>query len=290
MLRKKSCDKALPSCQFCTSRNLPCRYDTSTAKKGGKRKYNPGRNFVLSTISQHAQDVTQQLPSPVSLNGNIVSEDQLSLCMSLPQPVDETLNIIVQHFLELTNMTSDFVIDGYLQAFSRWLPAVSCDSVRREGLQYRKERRLPRAHYNVLILAMLLNILPTLGRTARPSLAVQALLYTATKSAFAQVQTSTCTSLRLAQAALLIALREYACIRPDAAYVSVMTCTAMVQLLGGKSSSTETYADDPRTDSSLSAPMHIKGLTIAVALCERYDQYGYGRLRELELMMVSIAG
>ena len=273
-LRKKACDKALPACGFCASRRLLCRYDISAPKSKGWRIYIPGRHFVPlqssspPSVSPQAKTVTRQLPSPESQQDHTPIHHSSLYVFS--QSVEESLNQLVQHFTELTKLTCDNIIDRYSQAFHKWLPVVSSDSFRREASRYR-EGRLPPADFTVLLLAMLLTILPALDPSLRPPRASQEFLYTTTKSAFSQAQASICTSLRLVQAALLIALREYTCVRPEAAYISMMTCAGLARVVGIGITSVRTTRDAPKTSNSRLEEMERENLAWAIAMLERYE-------------------
>ncbi|MBE3045607.1 fungal specific transcription factor domain-containing protein, partial [Candidatus Bathyarchaeota archaeon] len=114
------------------------------------------------------------------------------------------------------NLTYDGIIERYFTSgFHTSFPIISPDSLRHEASQYR-EGRLPPADFTVLLLAILLIISPPLDYSRHRI--TQEFLYTTTKAAFSQAQTSITTSLRLLQAAVLITLREYTCARVDAAY------------------------------------------------------------------------
>ncbi len=188
-----------------------------------------------------------------------------------PQSVEESLNQLAQHFTKLTKLTSDDIIDRYFQDFHKLLPIVSPDSFRPEASWYREEGRLPPADLTVLLLAMLLIILPTLDTSVRPSHATQELLYTTTKSAFSQAQASICTSLRLVQAALLVALREYTCVRPAAAYISMMTCVALARVMGIGMTSVRTTRGTQKISDSPLEEMERENLAWAIAMLERYE-------------------
>lgn len=275
MLRKKACDKVLPACGFCASRRLHCRYDISVPKSKGRRIYNPGRHFVPlqypspPSVSPQAKTVTRQPPFPGSQQDHTpVHHSSLYV---FPQSVEESLNRLAQHFTELTKLTCDNIIDRYFQASHKWLPVVSPDSFRQEASRYREEGRLPPADFTVLLLAMLLIILPALDPSLRPLRASQELLYTTTKSAFSQAQASICTSLRLVQAALLIALREYTCVRPEAAYISMMTCAGLARVVGIGITSVRTTRDAQKKSDSRLEEMERENLTWAIAMLERYE-------------------
>ena len=275
MLRKKACNKVLPACGFCASRQLLCRYDISAPKSKGRRTYNPGKHFVPlrspspPSVSSQAKTVTQQLPFPESQQDHIpIHHSSLYL---FPQLAEESLDQLVQHFSKFTKLTSDNIIDRFFQAFHKWLPVVSPDSLRREALRYREEGRRPPADFTVLVLAMLLSIFPTLDPSLRSPRASQELLYTTTKSAFSQAQASICTSLRLVQAALLIALCEYTCVRPESAYISTMTCAGLARVVGIGIMSVRTTRDAQKTSDSRLEEMERENLAWAIAMLERYE-------------------
>ena len=275
MLRKKACDKALPACGFCARSLLLCRYDTARSKSKGRRTYNPGRHFVPlqsasplpPSLSPQAETVTRQLPSHRSQEAHHpVHHSSLYI---FPQSVEESLNRLVQHFIELTKLTCDNIIDHYFETFQRWLPVVSPVSFRWEASRYR-EGRLPPADFTVLLLAMLLMIIPTLDPSLRPPRASQELLYMTTKSALSQAQASICTSLRLVQTALLIALREYTCVRPEVGYISMMTCVGLARVMGIRITLVRTTTDRLKPSHSQSEDMEREKLAWAIAMLERY--------------------
>jgi len=274
MLRKKACDKALPVCGFCASRRLLCRYDISAPKSKDQRAYNPGRHFVPlrfpspPSVSPQAKAMTRQL-LPESQKDHIPIH--YSSLYVLPQSVEESLHQLAQQFTELTKLTYDNIIDRYFQAFHKWLPVVSPDSFRREASRYQEEGRLPPADFTVLLLAMLLIVLPALDPSLRPPRASQEFLYITTKSAFSQAQASICTSLRLVQAALLIAQREYTSVRPEAAYISMMTCAGLARVLGVGITSVRTTRDAQKTSDSRLEKMERENLAWAVVMLERYE-------------------
>jgi len=189
----------------------------------------------------------------------------------LPQSVEESLHQLAQQFTELTKLTYDNIIDRYFQAFHKWLPVVSPDSFRREASRYREEGRLPPADFTVLLLAMLLIVLPALDPSLPPLRASQEFLYTTIKSAFSQAQASICISLRLVQAALLIALREYISVRPEAAYISMMTCAGLARVLGIGITSVRTTRDAPNRSDSRLEKMERENVAWAIAMLERYE-------------------
>ena len=276
MLRKKACDKALPACGFCASRRLLCRYDISAPKSKGRRTYNPGRHFVPlqspspPSVSPQAKTVTQELPSPESQQDQTPIHRSSLYVFPLSVSVEESLNQLIQHWFQLTKLTCDNIIDRYFQTFHKWLPVISPDSFRREALRYRKEGRPPPADFTFLLLAMLLMILPTLDPSLRPPRASQELLYTTTKSAISQAQASICTSIRLVQAALLIALREYTCVRPEAAYISMMTCAGLARVVGIRMTLARNTRDAQKTRDFQFEETEEENLAWAIAMLERY--------------------
>ena len=225
----------------------------------------------LSPPSVHHQTktVTQQLPLPESQQDR--SPIHPSCHYIFPQSEDDSLDQLAQQFTKLTKLTYDNIIDLYFQDFRKWLPVVSSDSFRREASQYQKEGRLPPADFTVLILAMLLMILPALDPSLHLPYTSQELLYMTTKSAFSQAQASICSSLRLVQVAFLIALREYIYVRPEAAYISMMTCMGLARIVGIITTSVGTMRDAQKTSDSQVEEMERVNLAWAIATLERYE-------------------
>ena len=276
-LRKKACDKALPVCGFCANHQLPCRYDISASRSKHRRAYNPGRHFVAlqsrsaRSVSPQAEAILQQLPCPPGQKDH--TPIQYSGLYILPESVDESLNRLVQHFNELTGLTYDNITDRYFQACHRWLPIVSPDSFYREASRYREERRLPPADFTALFLAMILITLPAYDPALRPPLTSQVFLYMATKFALSQAQTSICTSLRLIQASLLIALREYKSVQPEAAYITMMTCMGLTRVLGIGIASLRTTRDVQSTCGYRLEKIERENTVWAAAMLERYEGF-----------------
>ena len=250
--RKKACDKRLPACGFCASRRLQCRYFVSAPKSRGRRSYHPGKNFVLLgslsppiTTSQ-APTWPLQLPSLAS-QGHQSSTSHTDI-HAPREPLENSLHQQAQYYLRLNKLTHDELLGHYFDASHNWLPIISQNRLGREALQYREQQGVPPpADFTVLILAMLLIVLPTLEPTLQQPHVSHELLYAATKTAFSQVQVSMCTSLRLIQAILLITVREYQCIRPEAAYVSLTTGAGLARIakIGIRSMRTTECACNP---------------------------------------------
>jgi hypothetical protein len=189
------------------------------------------------------------------------------------QSVDESLHQLAQHLTELTQLTEEDIIDRYFENFHKWLPVVSPDSFCREASRYREERRVPPAGFTVILLAMLQIILPALEPALRPSGAKRDLVYTSVKSAFAQAQASVCTCVRLVQVAILIALHEYVCVRPQSAYVSMMTCVGLAQVLGIGVKLVGDTRDVERPSNPFVEETETQNLVWAIAMLERYDEH-----------------
>lgn len=144
----------------------------------------PLQSLSPPSVSPQAKAITRQLPSPESQKDHTPIHH--SSLYVVPQSLEESLNQPTQRFTELTKLTYDNIVDRYSQAFHRWLPVVSPDSLRRETSRYREEGRLSPADFTGLLLAMLLIVLPALDPSLRPPRACQGSLYRATTSAFSQ--------------------------------------------------------------------------------------------------------
>ena len=219
------------------------------------------------SVAPQGKRPTRQLPFPES------EQDYTGIHSSLhflKLPVEVSINQLAQHFTKLAGLTHDSIIDRYFEAFHKWLPVVSPDSLRQEVSWYREEGRLLLADFIVLLLAMLQIVLPSMDPILRPPSATQELLYRVTKSAFSQAQASIGTSLRLVQAGLLIALREYICVRPEAAYVSVMTCVGLARMAGIETALARTKEDSQEISDSRLEEMERENVAWAIPMLERY--------------------
>lgn len=130
---------------------------------------------------------------------------------------------------------------------------------------------IPTPDFSILILAMcLITPPPRLGDTPQaPPLSRQG-LYIITKSLFAQAQAALCSSIPLVQAIFLIASCEYVCGRPEAAYISICTCSGLVRALGIRDGSGGVAEDRTRNASiELGSPeVERANITSAIAMLE----------------------
>lgn len=224
-LRKKACDKAIPSCAFCLSRGLSCRYDTyAPDKRKSVYCYNPGRNFVVLP--------TEADSSP---SNSVATATSQTADAGFASQLDNDIGTVAEHAKSLMGTLAISPSELGAQYFDRchdWLDVISPTFFR--GLLVPKEpgNTMP-ADASILILSMwLLTSLTTLNQEtntktgnfrARP-------LYNRIKSLLSQAQSEMCVSIPLIQAGLLLAECEYACVRPKAAYVTVAMCIAMARM------------------------------------------------------------
>lgn len=125
----------------------------------------------------------------------------------------------------------------------------------------------------MVVLAMLQIVLPALEAPMRASTARRDLVYTSVRSAFAQAQASVCTSVGLVQAGVLIALHEYVCVRPESAYISMMTWAGLAQILGiGLKSVSGTRVGERLSDSFVEEK-EMGNIVWAIAMVERYNTH-----------------
>ncbi|OJJ43872.1 hypothetical protein ASPZODRAFT_135906 [Penicilliopsis zonata CBS 506.65] len=131
----------------------------------------------------------------------------------------QVVGIIKQTQLSIGDINARF-----FRHFHCWLPVISPRLFREE---YECDSREPSADFSILLLAMcLLTACPARTTTLSPPMTLDA-LYLTTRMLFAQVQALIPASTRLVQAGLLIAAYEYACGRPQAAFISMGTCARM---------------------------------------------------------------
>jgi hypothetical protein len=236
-LRKKACDKALPTCSFCVQRHFHCFYKYARPEIKRPRKYNPGKHFVsLGNLSESDGSV-------VVHPRNLPSLEQASF--------GESINRLVRDAARLTQLSIDAIITHYFQLYDSWLPVISTDIFGHEIPNYRAKGHFRRGSSSVLFLAMLLNVLPSLDDPSRPSRDDQEFLYRATKSAVAGVLASGPCTLSLVQTSYLLAMREYTCTRLEAAYISITTCGSMANILSLKTPDESTSHEETVTQTNL---------------------------------------
>lgn len=276
MSRKKACDKALPACGFCFSRQLHCRYDISVQKSHSRRRYNPGRHFVAipspspPSVSDPGRGISRPLRSLVS--GQDDTHTRWSSLYTVPQAsLEDSLNRVAQSLINSTNFTYDGIVERYFAGFHTSFPIISPGTLRREASLYREEGRLPSADFTVLLVAILLILSPPIKHSLLAPGVTREILYTTAKTAFFQAQASITTSLRLVQAAVLITLREYTGGRADAAYVSIMTCLGMARISGITTAMLRTRDVETEGDFRVDT-LERENVTWAIAMLERYDR------------------
>ncbi|KAH8807471.1 hypothetical protein F5884DRAFT_342268 [Xylogone sp. PMI_703] len=227
-VRKKACDKALPACGFCTARKLTCRYDFSSRK--GQRQHNPGRNFVpLATLCSSNELDLEQPDQHMHLSASPLSQCSL---YTPSQSLNESVNQRVQEMIRRINHSVDSVGDQYFRTFHYRYPIISSELFYQTASKYRGANAPP-ADFSILLLGMaLVTISPTLSRSSSSTSPSREWFYSTTKSLFALTQAAACASLPLVQVAFLIAAYEYICGRPEAAYISIGTCSSLTQVLG----------------------------------------------------------
>ncbi|KAK0758824.1 hypothetical protein N5P37_008308 [Trichoderma harzianum] len=209
--RKGKCDKALPQCGHCRSRN------------GGKCEYPSGlrpSNAHSSLIALQAQQRVVQQPFPPSffLDMNIFRQARLEL----PRP-SLAVPAYVSDFLggdeEVRQMVTTFFSNVYA-----YMPCISKTWI----YQHLLSPLTPvHADSTLLLLSMqLINWTPTASESPKSP------AYIAAKQFFFELENAGNLSIRLVQAGIFIALYELGhCIYP-AAYMSVGTCARHAVALG----------------------------------------------------------
>jgi hypothetical protein len=209
-IRKKRCDKALPSCGYCSKRSLICRYEDSPRAvvshypTGGA---SPSLNALLMQIA------SLFAPSPGSE----------------PMALDDLINLQVCRIMQLTNLSFHEICKRFFHNFHRWLPVVSSKLLHENAAYYRQDA--PPADFSVLLASMcLITVQPPTDTTSSPISPES--LYVTVRMLFVHVQSIICASTSLVQAGVLIAVYEYANGRPDAAHISIGACARMAYTVG----------------------------------------------------------
>ncbi|KAH7309832.1 hypothetical protein B0I35DRAFT_440699 [Stachybotrys elegans] len=198
--RKKACDKTLPSCGFCVSRNLTCRYDEPDPTEGRVRSYNPGRYFV--PIEYPEAD-----PPTLVAPGNSIGQR-------------------VSRLLQRLNTSPEEVKRRYAETARQWPPILHPEAA--------SSSTIDGTSGSVLILSLALLVkFPELPSKEQAIAGAETKIsfYNSVKSIFGEAQAIDGISVPLLQAGLLVATHEYISARPSAAFVTIGTCKAMLHIL-----------------------------------------------------------
>ncbi|KAF2731631.1 hypothetical protein EJ04DRAFT_554565 [Polyplosphaeria fusca] len=226
-LRKKACDKSLPSCGFCKRKNIFCHYESES--RGPRRAYHPGRNFVAVPTSPSPGDSSNELNTIEAL----VDPTSQSMVYASPQSFDKYVYRHARHTIRTANLTPERIGQDHFRTFDRLLPIVSPELFRHVVLKFEDTATVPPADSSILLLSMLLARGLSDSTPAPPSHSLdRKSIYMAVKALVSQAQAAICTSLQLVQAAFLIAACEYLSGRPETAYASFMSCMGMSRILG----------------------------------------------------------
>lgn len=189
-----------------------------------RRRYHPGRNFVaLST------DLSPPRPSNENVQDNRLGLLFDSLIHTSPHSLDEHIYLHVRQLLHAASLTVTSVGEHYFRIFDRSLPIVSLTAFDEIASQFQDEAATPPTTCSILLLGMLLVSGPP-STTSHD----RTIMYRTTKALMSQVQAHAGVSLRLVQANLFIAAAEHIAGRPEAAYVSALSCIAMQRVLGAQ--------------------------------------------------------
>ncbi len=245
--RKKACDKALPVCGFCIKRDILCDYATTKPRQGGRR-HNPGRNFVAVPTPPASANSWDELDTTPACN--------VPVFQSTSQSLDTYVHRHACRILQATNLSWEGVGYRYFRTFDRSLPIISAELFNQVLLKL-GNTITPPADHSLLLLGMLLAIevpeLETIAMTLKALVAqAQAVLYT---------------SLQLIQAAFLIAACEYLTGKPEAAYVSIVSCIGMARVLG--IGGTQTNPPRSVVGGCGSRSMELANVAWAIAMLER---------------------
>ncbi|RFU31442.1 hypothetical protein B7463_g4874, partial [Scytalidium lignicola] len=196
--RKKKCDKVLPRCGYCVRKRVGCGYGSRP------RNHDHTRPVSFPLVSSHA------IPSA-------------------PATSEANLYLQAHRLIRATGQFVDDISVRYFRGMHPYLPIISRMRFHSSLITL---GTTPSAGFSVLLLSICLaTSSPQLewltGHAANTQAIDRRSLHLATKSLLAQVQGSFPPSIHLIQAALLLAVYEYAQGRPDEAFVSIAGCARM---------------------------------------------------------------
>ncbi|KAH8691638.1 hypothetical protein BGW36DRAFT_55389 [Talaromyces proteolyticus] len=225
-VRKRGCDKGLPSCSYCNSRNLLCEYSSVSAPK--KPSASELRKMYLPVMVPPQPTPDFQRGLCPSVRASVILMDAvIDWLPSQPlaadrlleiQTVDDLLYRQVYRIIQTTGLFLDDITIHFFQSIHRWIPIIS-----RSRLQETLVGNCcpwP-ADLSILLLTMCLVVYQD---TSEPSTPDVETLYLSTKMLFAHIQSVIPISTNLIQASILIAFFEYARFQVDAAFISLGLC------------------------------------------------------------------
>ncbi|KAL2843927.1 hypothetical protein BJY01DRAFT_215310 [Aspergillus pseudoustus] len=226
--RKKKCDKRLPYCGFCMRKGLECDYQYPVARStvGATVCAWDAQAIRLTPFARSSlllmDTVSSATPSHLVLSRSITPKSASSL--------DATIYLQVQRIIDATGQSVAFTVQRYLEGIYNFVPVLSRPLLESFFLA---PRATPTPDLSILLLALCLITYhaslvthgPDQGSEIEPET-----LYLATKSLFAQVQSTSRPSIWSVQAGLLLAIYEYARGTPEQACISIANCARAAQL------------------------------------------------------------
>ncbi|KAH8660452.1 hypothetical protein BX600DRAFT_56848 [Xylariales sp. PMI_506] len=218
-LRKKKCDKALPSCRFCVRKGWDCDYDSLRRPPAIQQPRHPSQQQRLPYLGAREPGA---------------SSEHVILTWE-PAATELSFHLQVQRIIRETDQFVDDISAHYFQGLHRYIPVVCRrrfhDSLITLGAS-------PSADFSILLLVLCLVTYKQPPNHTGTSNDAQATggqqhqvtpqsLYLATSSLFAQARVCFQPSLHLVQAGLLLAVYEYLQGRPDDAFISIANCARM---------------------------------------------------------------
>lgn len=246
--RKKACDKLLPVCGYCSKRNLRCVYRAvdDEAQMSGNSE---APALVLSTRARRSWTAynTSRRRSSISPSLSLTGgHDGLKYI----------LNSHVQRSSQDIGLPLNKISEQYFSTFHNWLPIICPISFN----ELQSKLIIPPADFSILTLAIcLVMACPPLPPSRELASDGPDQLCVFVKMLLAQAQAELPASIHLLQASVLLAAYEYACARPEAAYISLGSCTSMAQILG---LDCHTSGKAARTLSDRSRPVTREALNI----------------------------
>jgi hypothetical protein len=229
--RKKRCDKVLPECGFCVSRNIRCRYDEllSPSVQSGV-SLSPGKWLQYTPEDDRRTGNKWTSGSPgTGQSTPTVSGRSASKAFGAKESDDAIWNYLCDSIASY-GLSLDAMVDRFFDGVHTWLPIISPPHFRQTIATSQSHKLSP--DLAMLALTMwLLALRPAQDVTAQPLSSLQA-IYVTTKSFFCQLQIGTSTSISLIQAAVLLAAYEYACERLETAYTSLGLASRMCYIAG----------------------------------------------------------
>ncbi|KAL2869620.1 uncharacterized protein BJX67DRAFT_333816 [Aspergillus lucknowensis] len=226
-VRKKKCDKALPSCSYCNRKGRRCHYQSPRPvfhdrNAVGRDAFLPQRGAFRLANASH----TNPIIGSTLLLVDVLPLGSLAPTLLNETTIEDTLYAQAQRILGATGQYFDEISVHYFRTKHSFVPILSRRHFHNSLVSFATSR----ADFAILLLSMcLFSYRPSPDRSIDIGT-----LYLSVRSLFLHAQALCKSSLRLVQAGVLLAFYEYSNGKPEQALITIGGCVRMAHAAGLK--------------------------------------------------------